>query len=609
MHWTIGKKMAAMAGVVLLGLSVVSAVSLRTNAGIEHTFAELERRSAEVEALGALEESLLRLRLGVMELLDANNAGVVGSQNLEEVQTPLRQLTQQTQSLTAMIDSPEERRLAQALEQELTAVQGAAAELIQAVQANSDSEQIRAIDRRLDQTSESAAVKMDSFIDSVHGEAKAAKEAMSASLTAAATLIWTLGLATLAVLGVVFWLFARGITLPLHKAATMLQQIEAGRLDLRMNLTGSDEIAQMGRTLDSFADSLQREVVGPLQQLAHGDLTFSAVPRDGSDAIRSALATLGNDLNNLVGRIQTAAEQIADGSVQVADASQSFSQGATEQASSLEEIAASMTEISSQIRTSAEHAGRATTLAGEARRAADLGNQQVGEMIGAMRDIGTSGQNTLRIIKVIDEIAFQTNLLALNAAVEAARAGVHGKGFAVVAEEVRNLAARSANAAKETAELIEGTVNRTSRGMTIADQTGTALQEIVRVVDQVGQLVAEIATAAREQSEGVSQTSQGLSQIDQVTQQNTANSEEIAASAEQLSSQVGELRELLGRFTLRAGRPQATTPRQPALARPVPPRPKPAPAASAGWGEPPAAPAAQRGRPMIALDDQEFGRY
>ena len=609
MKWTIGTKLLSLALVVLVGLGTVCGLALRTNAGMGHTLAELDRRANEVALLEGMDRSLLQLRLAAMEMLAKHQAGQAATADHASFDTAGRQLRQGAQQLGQMTDNASERQLAQALETEIAAVTELGNRLAAQLQSQASAAEIDSTDDELDRIAEASATKLHAFIAEVRGETAAASQALTASIATASRIGLLVGLITLAILATAFVLLARSIIGPLRQAATMLQQIEAGRLDLRMNLTGSDEIAQMGRTLDSFADSLQREVVGPLQQLAHGDLTFSAVPRDGSDAIRSALATLGNDLNNLVGRIQTAAEQIADGSVQVADASQSFSQGATEQASSLEEIAASMTEISSQIRTSAEHAGRATTLAGEARRAADLGNQQVGEMIGAMRDIGTSGQNTLRIIKVIDEIAFQTNLLALNAAVEAARAGVHGKGFAVVAEEVRNLAARSANAAKETAELIEGTVNRTSRGMTIADQTGTALQEIVRVVDQVGQLVAEIATAAREQSEGVSQTSQGLSQIDQVTQQNTANSEEIAASAEQLSSQVGELRELLGRFNLRAGRPQTTTPRQPALARPVPPRTKPAPAASSGWGEPPAAAAAQRGRPMIALDDQEFGRY
>lgn len=611
MNWTISKKMAAMAIIVILGLGVVSGLSFRTNAGIDRTFAELEQRSKEIAALDGMEMDLLRLRLGAMELLDANRNGVFSAEEKANIEAAAGRLRQTTQGLGQMVDSPEERQLALALDGEIGATLSAADQLIALIQTKAPQEQVSAADRQLDQSGEASAENLDRFITEIRGEVLKAKTAMGASIATAAQLTWVVGLVTLAILGAAFFVFARGIIIPLKKAREMLGSIEGGRLDVRLNLSGSDEIAQMGRTLDGFADSLQREVVTPLQQLAGGDLTFRVSPRDERDALRSALQALGNDLNAMVGQIQAAGEQIACGSTQVADASQSLSQGATETASSLEEIAASMTEITAQIHASADNAGRATTLAGEARLAADKGNAQVGEMITAIRDIGNSGKNILRIIKVIDEIAFQTNLLALNAAVEAARAGVHGKGFAVVAEEVRNLAARSANAAKETAELIEGTVSRTERGIEVADQTGTALQEIVRVVDQVSQLVTEIATASREQSEGVAQTSQGLSQIDQVTQQNTANAEEIAAAAEELSSQVVELRDMLARFTLRDAHRQSA-PRLQAPPRPASksgPAPKVAASSDSAWGNLSAARASSKNRPAIALDDEEFGRY
>jgi methyl-accepting chemotaxis protein len=171
-------------------------------------------------------------------------------------------------------------------------------------------------------------------------------------------------------------------------------------------------------------------------------------------------------------------------------------------------------------------------------------------MTQAMAEINAAGQNISKIIKTIEEIAFQTNLLGVNAAVEAARAGQHGKGFAVVAEEVRNLAARSAKAAQETAELIEGTVEKTQNGTRIAKETADALGNIVEGVGKVSDLVGEIAAAANEQAEGVAQVNVGLSQIDQVTQQNTASAEQSAAAAEQLSSQAEQLRQMLGRFRL-----------------------------------------------------------
>lgn len=352
-------------------------------------------------------------------------------------------------------------------------------------------------------------------------------------------------------LGIFFaWIIAKGIIGPMKRSCTMIEEMEKGHLDMRLNLTRQDEIGQMAQSMDRFADSLQNEMVGSLQKLAASDLTFEVVPRDGQDAIRGTLRQLGQDLNALISQIYTSGEQIASGSTQVADGSQSLSQGATESAASVEEITASMTELSSQTKQNADNATQANQLVLQAKDAAEKGNHQMQDMVGAMAEINEAGKNISKIIKVIDEIAFQTNLLALNAAVEAARAGQHGKGFAVVAEEVRNLAARSAQAAKETAELIEGSVQKTANGTQIAGQTEAALKEIVTAVIKATDLVSEIAAASNEQSQGIGQINQGLNQIDQVTQQNTANAEESAAAAEELSGQAEQLRQMLSRFKL-----------------------------------------------------------
>jgi methyl-accepting chemotaxis protein len=210
-----------------------------------------------------------------------------------------------------------------------------------------------------------------------------------------------------------------------------------------------------------------------------------------------------------------------------------------------------MNEIGAQTGHSAENAAQANNLANQAVKSATAGNQQMEEMIVAMGEINAAGQSISKIIKVIDEIAFQTNLLALNAAVEAARAGQHGKGFAVVAEEVRNLAGRSAKAASETSELIEGSVEKTANGTRIAERTAESLAGIVLEVGKVNDLIAEIATASNEQAQGVSQINTGLQQIDQVIQQNTATAEESAATSEELSGQAAELKNQLQRFSLK----------------------------------------------------------
>ena len=346
-------------------------------------------------------------------------------------------------------------------------------------------------------------------------------------------------------------LITRQITKPVGEAVTMLEELEKGHLDRRIQQSGNDELGSMVKTMNRFADSLQHEVVANLLKLANGDLRIEVTPHDDKDEVRTALQKLGVDLHEIMEQVQISGEQIASGASQVSAASQSLSQGATESASSLEEVSASMNEMASQVRQSAESASQANQLSNVSKQAAEQGNQQMAEMVSSMAEINAAGQNISKIIKVIDEIAFQTNLLALNAAVEAARAGQHGKGFAVVAEEVRNLAARSAKAAEETAGLIEGSVALTDRGAQIAKQTANALGGITEGVNQVSTLLEEIATAATEQAEGISQVSQGISQIDSVTQQNTANAEQSAAAAEELSGQADQLQQMLGRFVLK----------------------------------------------------------
>ncbi|WP_240746362.1 methyl-accepting chemotaxis protein [Desulfuromonas acetexigens] len=379
---------------------------------------------------------------------------------------------------------------------------------------------------------------------------KIQKAGMLSLVKRATTALWV-GVLVALVLGALLALrIALGIQRPLAKVVGMIGELEKGHLDTRLNLNLGDEVGMLARTMDDFAESLQGEVVLPLERLANGDLDFEVHPRDDGDSLRHALGKVRHDLNELIGQVQSVGDQIASGSTQVADSSQSLSQGATEQASSLEEISASMNEMANRTKTNAENAGKANRNSEEARDSAQKCNAQMGQMVAAMEEMRRSGADISRIIKTIDEIAFQTNLLALNAAVEAARAGQHGKGFAVVAEEVRNLAARSANAARETADLIAGTVSKTENGVRLADETARALGQIVNQISEVSDLVGAIATASSDQALGISEVNQGLSQIDQVTQMNTANAEETAAAAEELSSMVAHLKLMLGRFHL-----------------------------------------------------------
>jgi len=250
-------------------------------------------------------------------------------------------------------------------------------------------------------------------------------------------------------------------------------------------------------------------------------------------------------LNALADSLGQSASEVASASQQIANAGQSLASGASEQAASLEETSSSLEELSAMTNKNAEAAQQATNLADDARGAAGKGNDAMSKMSGAIHDIEKSAQDTAKIIKVIDEIAFQTNLLALNAAVEAARAGEAGKGFAVVAEEVRNLAMRSAEAAKNTAAMIETSVSSARNGVTIAGTVGERLAEIVQKSDKVGSLIAEIAASSGEQTKGIAQINTAVTQMDKVTQSGAANAEESAAASEELSAQAQQMKSMV----------------------------------------------------------------
>ena len=394
---------------------------------------------------------------------------------------------------------------------------------------------------------------VDFSLDKFNQEKTSQKEALAAA--SRKSLFSNMGMGLLSIIITwlaLFFMLRKLIVTPLSKIKTALTNISHGHLNERLQLTQQDELGEAARSLDAMSESLQVEVIKPLQQLANGDLTFNVTPHDEDDTLRHAIKKLGEDLNQMIANLQVAGQQIDSGSTQVSDSAQLLSDGAAQSAASVEEIGSSLTEIGSQTNTSAENAQQANQLSASTREAANTGSERMTEMINAMGEINEAGQNISKIIKVIDEIAFQTNLLALNAAVEAARAGQHGKGFAVVAEEVRNLAARSAKAASETAELIEGSVEKTGKGTEIAKRTGEALEEIVGSIGKVTDLIGEIAAASTEQAQGISQVNIGLQQIDQVIQQNTASAEESAATSEELSSQAAELRNQLGRFVLKS---------------------------------------------------------
>jgi methyl-accepting chemotaxis protein len=258
-------------------------------------------------------------------------------------------------------------------------------------------------------------------------------------------------------------------------------------------------------------------------------------------------------LKRVIDSLTEGAEQVASASGQVSSASQSLAEGSTEQAAGLEETSSSLEEMSSMTKQNADNAQQANTLASEARKAADTGTEAMTRMSDAINDIQKSSDETAKIIKVIDEIAFQTNLLALNAAVEAARAGEAGKGFAVVAEEVRNLAMRSAEAAKNTSSMIEESVKNSKNGVDIAGEVAKVLDEIVQSIGKTTDLVSEIAAASAEQSQGIDQVNTAMAQMDKVTQQNAANAEESASASEELSAQAESMNDVVNELATLVG--------------------------------------------------------
>ena len=458
----------------------------------------------------------------------------------------------------------------------------------------------------VDEFSEKGDLTMDKVEETAAREMASAMQSADSAQTNGNRVIIVITIAGfLIALGLGFFI-GRSITLPLGgepgEMAAVAQQIAFG--DLSMQFDASKKARGLYAAMQEMTGAL-KERAQLFDTIATGDLTRNVTLGSEKDQLGKALQMMSEKLNAVLGEISAATEQINSGAGQVSDTSQALSQGATEQAASLEEITSSMTEMASQTKTNAENAGQANQLATDAKGAAETGNSQMQEMVTAMGEINEAGQNISKIIKVIDEIAFQTNLLALNAAVEAARAGRHGKGFAVVAEEVRNLAARSAKAAKETAELIEGSVAKTGNGTTIANQTAESLAEIVNSVTKVTDLVGEIAAASNEQAEGIAQVNQGLGQIDQVTQQNTASAEEGASAAEELSSQATHLQQLVSHFKVKgmvgAGlQRQALPPASDHQSKPQP---------QEGWDSMQGALEGSDPSEVISLDDEEFGKY
>jgi methyl-accepting chemotaxis protein len=310
----------------------------------------------------------------------------------------------------------------------------------------------------------------------------------------------------------------RAVTRPLHQAVDISRAVAAGDLSVQFDVEGNREIAQL----------------------------------------LTALQDMQGNLANIVSRVREGAQSVSIASAEIAQGNHDLSARTESQASALEETAASMEELSSTVKQNADNARQANQLAQNASNVAVQGGEAVSQVVDAMRGINEASNKIADIIGVIDGIAFQTNILALNAAVEAARAGEQGRGFAVVASEVRNLAGRSAEAAKEIKALITDSVERVEQGAAQVDQAGATMTEVVTSVRRVTDIMAEISAASAEQSQGVAQVGEAVTQMDQATQQNAALVEEMAAAASSLTGQARDLVQTVATFKLAQGEGEFT---------------------------------------------------
>lgn len=383
--------------------------------------------------------------------------------------------------------------------------------LIELAKQNKDEEGYALLSGEMATSGNSELTAINAMVNEMVADANQ-RNAKNAATSNSATVIMIVVMSVCVIIAVAFGIFlSRIISSPVNLMVRTAEKIADGDLDVEVDYESKDEIGLLAKSFRRMSEYL----------------------------------------NEVMSNIRVSSEQVAVGSRQVSASSQALSQGATEQASSVEELTASIEQIASQTRQNAENAGRANELANASKEDAVVGNNHMKLMLDAMNDINESSANISKIIKVIDDIAFQTNILALNAAVEAARAGQHGKGFAVVAEEVRNLAARSANAAKETTSLIEGSIKKAEGGTKIASETAASLSKIVEGVSKAAELVDQIATASGEQSAGIAQINKAIQQVSEVIQTNSATSEEGASASEELSGQADMLKELVGKFNLK----------------------------------------------------------
>lgn len=347
----------------------------------------------------------------------------------------------------------------------------------------------------------------------------------------------------------------KSITKPVREIRQAMKKLSSGVLDVQVNYTSKDEFGELAGNMRIMVDELKKyihNIAYVTSEISRGNMAVTVDIEYQNDfvPIKKSLEQITTSLNDTLSKISIASQQVAAGSAQMSAGAQALSQGAAEQASSTEELAASINDVSEKVKQNADNARQANTNMDETTLEIERGDTQMKKLVKAMNGIENTSGEIEKIIKTIEDIAFQTNILSLNAAVEAARAGETGKGFAVVAEEVRNLAGRSAEAAKGTTALIQNTLTAIEMGSDMVIETEKHLNQIADRAKSVNTLIKMISSASEAQASSVEQINLGINQISSVIQTNSATAEESAASSEELSAQAETLNALVAHFKL-----------------------------------------------------------
>jgi methyl-accepting chemotaxis protein len=552
MALSIAKKLALSFSAVLVGvvlLAVVGKVSLSKMEVANERLARLRENAALAAGATAIGEQIYAVW-----------ADTIINHKLDEAEKSWTERRKEVDELVAavgkVVDTDGERRELEKLRETCVEfVRLYEKELLPIVKGGKFAgPEIEALDAKADGLSASIHDGFHAIEKSLVEEARVEQEGFARTVAMASLLSVLVSILSFALgVGCWFWL-SRDMVPPIQRVTEMADRIAQGGTAwscdpglVEAAKARRDEVGRLTTALDGIVRylSAHKQVA---ETVAQGDLTAHVTVASGEDALGQAIETMTRRLRETFTEFGTIAAQVATGAQQVAQASQNLSQGATTQASSIEEISSTVNEIGSRTRETAENAGKAASMATASCRSAEEGKAKIATALEAMNEINASSQQIAKIIKTIDDIAFQTNLLALNAAVEAARAGKHGKGFAVVADEVRSLAGRSANAARETADLISTSNAKVANGLAVVEESVAVFNEIYSGATETAQVLTEISQATNEQAQGVSQISQALEQVERVTQQSTASSEESAATAEEMAAHASELQTQIAKF-------------------------------------------------------------